>query len=250
MSLVVTRHGAVLVLRIDRPERSNALDGPTSQAIGAQLLAAETDDAIAVLVITGTGDRSFCAGADLKAFAAAEPLPPGTAPPPGVDQLTERYYAKPVIAAVNGAAVGGGFGLVLGCDLVVAAEHATFGTPEVRRGLVGVGVTSRAVLRLPPAVVLEMALTGDPITAAEAHRLGIVNRVVAAPHVVSTAIELAQRIAENPAAAVLAAKDVVYAAAELHGRFDLAALRARADHVMRSPQARAGAQAFVDRRKS
>jgi len=231
------------VLRIDRPERSNALDGPTSAALGRALLDAESDPEVRVLVITGTGERSFCAGMDLEAFASGA-LAAGGERPPGVEQLTERYYPKPVIAAVNGAAVGGGLGIVLACDLAVAAEHAVFGMPEVKRGLVGVGVSSRAALRLPPAIALELALTGDPIDAATAHRLGIVNRVVPAAELLGAALALAQQIAANRAEAVHAAKDVVYAAAEL-GRLDVPALRARAEHVMRSPAAREGARAFI-----
>lgn len=240
--------GAVRVLRIDRPERSNALDGPTSAALGRALLMAESDPAVRALVITGTGERSFCAGMDLAAFASGA-LQSGAERPPGVEQLTERFYPKPVIAAVNGAAVGGGLGIVLACDLAVAAEHALFGMPEVQRGLVGVGVSSRAALRLPPAIALELALTGDPIDAATAHRLGIVNRVVPAAEVLPTALALAQRISANRAEAVHAAKDVVYAAAEL-GRLDIPALRARAEHVMRGPGAREGARAFIEDRKT
>ena len=132
-------------------------------------------------MLTGAGDKAFCAGMDLKAFAAGEPI--GAGDGPGTTVFVERCYPKPIIAAVNGAAVAGGFGMMLGCDIIVAAEHATFGLPEVKRGLVGVGATTRASLRLPPAITLELALTGAPMDAARALHYGLVNRVVPAAEV-------------------------------------------------------------------
>ena len=152
-------------------------------------------------MLTGAGDKAFCAGMDLKAFAAGEPIGPGDGP--GTTVFVERCYPKPIVAAVNGAAVAGGFGVMLGCDIIVAAEHATFGLPEVKRGLVGVGATTRASLRLPPAVTLELALTGEPMDAARALHYGLVNRVVPAAEVLPVAIGLATQIAANAPLAVL-----------------------------------------------
>ena len=134
MPVNVSVHGTTTVVEIDRPERRNALDGPTLGGIGAAFAAAEADDAIRAVVLTGAGADAFCAGADLRATGADRSPPAGS---PSIDVFTTRCYPKPVIAAVNGAAVGGGFELVLAADLVVAAEHATFSVPEVKRGLVG-----------------------------------------------------------------------------------------------------------------
>ena len=238
----------VRVVTIDRVENANAIDPETSRALGAAFATAATDENVRVLVLTGAGERSFCASMDLRAFREAGPAVREAAPDVGVEVFTEQPYPKPIIAAVNGAAMGGGFGIALACDLIVAADHARFGTPEVQRGLVGVGVTSRVALRLPPAVVLELALTGEPIDADRAHQLGLVNRVVRAAQLQATALALATRIAANGPLAVRAAKDIATAALHLHDSFDLAALRERARHVIESHDAKEGAAAFLERR--
>jgi enoyl-CoA hydratase len=236
----------VRIVTIDRAERSNAIDPDTSLAIGEIFTAAATDDAVRVLVLTGAGDRAFCAGMDLRAFREGRAQMRSDAA--GIDIFTERAYPKPIIAAVNGAAVGGGFGIALACDILVAADHATFGIPEVQRGLVGVGVTSRASLRLPPAVVLELALTGEPMDAERAYALGVVNRVVPAVELRTTALSIAARIAANGPLAVQAAKAIVADTLHLHDAVDLSALRQRAEPVMTSDDAKEGAAAFLERR--
>ncbi len=219
MAISVSNHGAVRVVVIDRPERRNALDPETSAAFGRAVAEAAEDDDVRVLVLTGAGDRAFCSGMDLKAF---RDLPPGTAGGSGAggggfgpDAITEHVYPKPVIAAVNGAAVGGGLGLALACDLLVAAEHATFGLPEVQRGLVGTGAGARTVLRLPPAIAMELLLTGEPIDAAQALALGLVNRVVPADELMDTALALAERIAANGPLAVRLSKALAYEVRQL-----------------------------------
>ncbi len=241
----MTTHGSVRVVTIDNPQRRNALDGPTYRGIGEAFTAAEHDDAVRVVVLTGAGDLAFCSGMDLKAFAAGQGVTAEDGPGPGV--FVDRMYPKPIIAAVNGAAVGGGFGIMLGCDLVVAADHATFGLPEVRRGLVGVGATSRAALRLPPAVVLELALTGAPIDAARALHHGLVNRVVPAAELLPTAIDLAEQIAANGPLAVAAAKEIVFDARALLS-FDVPVWREKVAPVFASEDAREGATAFAEKR--
>ncbi len=159
----------------------------------------------------------------------------------------ERVYPKPIVAAVNGAAVAGGLGIMLGCDVVVAADHAVFGLPEVKRGLVGVGATSRATLRLPPAVVLELALTGAPMDATRALHHGLVNRVVSSEEVLPTAIALAEEIAANAPLAVALAKEIVYDAGRLL-HVDIAEWRERAAPIFASNDAREGATAFAEKR--
>jgi enoyl-CoA hydratase/carnithine racemase len=246
MTVHIEDTGHVRVVIIDRVERANAIDPEMSLALGATFSEAATADDVRVLVLTGAGDRAFCSGMDLRAFREGRASMPTDAV--AMDVFTEKPYPKPIIAAVNGAAVGGGFGMALACDLLVAAEHATFGLPEVQRGLVGVGATSRAALRLPPAVVLELALTGEPIDADRAFQLGLVNRVVPAHELRATALSYAQRIAANGPLAVQAAKGIVADTLHLHDGIDLPALRRRAEPVMRSEDAKEGAAAFVERR--
>ena len=246
MTIHVSSEGQVRTIRIDRPDRANAVDPPTSAALGAALSDAERDPDARCVILTGTGDRAFCAGADLRAWQESPPAP-GSGTPPGWDVLTERHYGTPVIAAVNGAAVGGGLGLVLASDLVVAAEHASFAMPEVQRGLVGAGVASRAALRLPPAITLELALTGEPIDAARAERLGIVNRVVPAPELLAAAGALAARIAANGPLAVAAVRRIVAEVRPLTV-VDMAPLRAMAATAQNSADAREGRAAFLEKR--
>jgi enoyl-CoA hydratase len=255
MAIIVEHHGAIRTVIINRPERRNSLDPQTMAEIGAAFTEAEDDDDVRVVILTATGDQAFCAGMDLRVVAAqraagesAESAEQGFAPSVGTEVFVERIYPKPIIAAVNGAAVGGGFGLVLGCDIVVAAQHATFGLPEVQRGLVGAGAGSRAALRLPPAITLELILTGQAIDAARAYELGIVNRVVPAPDVRAVALELAQRIAANGPLAVRVSKEIVYEVRHLIDGADIKALRAKAAPVMASADAREGAAAFAEKR--
>lgn len=246
MGVVVEDQEHLRIVTIDRVDRANAIDPATSRAIGGALTDAADDPEIRVVVLTGAGDRHFSAGADLRSIGEAEPA--GSVGP-GIEVLTEQLYPKPVIAAINGTCFGGGFGLALACDLLVAADHARFAIPEVRRGLVGVGVTSRVALRLPPALVLELALTGEPIDAARALHLGLVNRVVPLARLRDTALELGRTIAANGPLAVRAAKEVAHRAMHLHDNVDLAALRQLAVPVHASDDAREGRAAFAEKRQ-
>jgi crotonobetainyl-CoA hydratase len=206
----------VLLVTIDRPEARNAINGAVAAGIEAALDRAEDDDSIRVVVITGSGDKAFSAGADLKAVASS---PDGSAimtERGGFAGLVRRSFPKVLIAAVNGAALGGGLEIALACDLVVAADHATFGIPEVKRGLfAGAG----GLLRLPRVVALPVALelgvTGDSIDAERAYALGLVNRVVPADRLLDEAFELADRVAENGPVAVRETKRLMRAAASL-----------------------------------
>jgi len=188
----IRREGEILVLTIDRP-KANAIDSATSRALGEAFVGFRDDPALRVAIITGAGDRFFSAGWDLKAAAAGDPEDFG---PGGFAGLTELFdLDKPVIAAVNGFAAGGGFELALACDLVVAVETARFSLPEVRRGFVAdAGGVLRLPKRLPRALAMEMLLTGQPIDAAEAARRGLVNCVVAPGEALGAATELAERI--------------------------------------------------------
>jgi enoyl-CoA hydratase len=250
MALIVEDRDAVRVITLNRPDRRNALDPETMAELGQAFLSVEHDDAIRVIVLTGAGDRAFCSGMDLKAFQArpAHSTTAASSAPPGAEVFTERFYAKPIIAAVNGAAVGGGFGFVLACDVVVAADHAVFALPEVQRGLIGAGASSRAALRLPFAIASELALTGEPMSASRAYELGVVNRVVPGPEVLDVALRMAARIAANGPLGVRVTKEVLARVRPGVDSVVMAELRAMAAPVMKSEDAREGARAFAEKR--
>jgi enoyl-CoA hydratase/carnithine racemase len=207
------REGLVEVLTINRPEARNAINGAVSAGIGGALEELAGDDDVRVVVLTGSGDKAFSAGMDLKAFAAGE----GAAiigAPGGFGGIARRDFPKPLIAAVNGSALAGGLEIVLSCDLVVAADHASFGIPEAKRGLIAAaGGLVRLPKRLPMAVALELALTGDPIDADRAFALGLVNLVVPAADLLGEALALAGRIAECAPLSLRYSKDVMHRAA-------------------------------------
>jgi crotonobetainyl-CoA hydratase len=209
------RRGHVEILTINRPEARNAINGGVSKAMSSIMDELADDAECWVVVVTGSGDKAFSAGMDLKAFASGESGDIIGASG-GFAGLTMRDFPKPIIAAVNGSALAGGFEIMLSCDLVVAAEHATFGIPEAKRGLIaGAGGLIRMPKRLPMAVALELAMTGDPIDATRAHALGLVNKVVPADALLDEALALAERIAANAPLAVRYSKSVMKRAAEV-----------------------------------
>lgn len=203
------RRDHVLLVTLDRPEARNAVNGEVSTLLGNALHEADTDPEIRVVVITGAGERSFCAGADLKAISRGEDIFPVENRRWGFAGMMQQYVSVPVIAAVNGTALGGGCEIALACDLVVAADHAVFGLPEVRRGLIAAaGGAFRLPAQLPHRVAMEMMLTGEPITAGRALDLHLINHVVPADRLLDTALELAGTIAANAPLAVQGTKRV------------------------------------------
>lgn len=249
--VVVEKRDGVSIVRINRPHRANAMDAATAEGIGNGFLDAAADPAVRVVILTGTGEKVFCAGMDLKAFAEARAAGVDAVDEgPGkghraIEVFTRRHYPKPVIAAINGAAMGGGFELMLACDLVVAAEHARFGLPEANRGLVAGGGGTAISKRIPIAVALEMALTGEPISAARALELGLVNRVVAGDRVIDTAIELAAAMARSGPLALDATKRLLW---EAMGEPDWPRITEIIGPVFASQDAIEGATAFAERR--
>ena len=238
----------VATITIDRPERMNALNDAHYAELSAAWVRVRDDSSVRAAIITGAGDRSFTAGADLKARAA--PLAADFWLTQK-DQLLNRGLEvwKPVIAAVNGHCLGGGMTLLFATDLRVAATHATFGLPEVRRGILPAnGGTQRLLEQLPHAVAMELLLTGEPIDARRAHEVGLVNRVVPDPELRSEAGRLARRIAANAPLSVRAAKAMVHATA---GReLDEAVEEGWRlfEPVYRSEDAQEGPRAFVEKR--
>jgi enoyl-CoA hydratase len=232
--LLTHRDGHVLVATMNRPEARNALNTALKEELSATLRSADADPDVRVTVLTGAGPV-FCAGMDLKEFARGAG---GRS-----DQLAWFYregIAKPVIAALNGPALAGGFELMLACDLVVAAEEAKLGIPEVRRGLFAAGGGTTLAARMPMAVALELGLTGDPVTAARACELGLVNLVVPAGQLLAGALAMAQRIAANAPLSVAVTKKLM--------RERRWGDRAETETVFRSADAIEGATAFAERR--
>lgn len=248
MSVIETsRRDGVAVLTLNRPEARNAVNGELARAMEAALDGLEADAATNAVVLTGAGS-TFCAGADLKVVAAGRGAELAT-PRGGFGGIVTRKFPKPLIAAVNGPALAGGFEVVLACDLVVAVEHATFGLPEVTRGLfAAAGGLIRLPKRIPLALATEIALTGDPIDADRAAQLGLVNRVVPEGQVVEAACELAARIAANGPLAVRNSLAMVREAAELTEAEAWARNNALAVEVFASRDAIEGATAFAEKR--
>ncbi len=238
--------GPVATITLDRPEVRNAIDRATAEALSAALDSFEARDDLRAAVLTGSG-TVFSAGMDLKAFSTngERPVTAGR----GGFGIVERPPAKPIVAAVEGRALGGGFEIALACDLIVAAEDAEFGLPEVRRGLVAAaGGVLRLPLRVPRNVAMELVLTGAPIGASRAYELGLVNRVVPVGDAVAAAQSLAAQIAGNAPLAVQAAKLLVGAATEWPAAEAFALQRPHTDRVRSSADAAEGARAFLEKR--
>ena len=243
------RRGNTEILTINRPEARNAVNGAVSRAFASAFDELEEDDGCAVVIVTGAGDKAFSAGMDLKAFTAGEAGEIMNAKG-GFGGIAERDFSKPLIAAVNGSALAGGCEMMLACDLAVAAEHATFGIPEVKRGLMAAaGGLIRLPKRLPMAVALELALTGDPIDATRAFQLGLVNRVVPAASLLDEALALAEVIAANAPLAVRTSKRVMKTAAELPEAEGWAINDKAVPIVFGSSDAQEGPIAFAEKRK-
>ncbi|WP_369136965.1 crotonase/enoyl-CoA hydratase family protein [Modestobacter versicolor] len=233
------------VLTLNRPAARNAVDLATTTALAAALDEFEARDDVAVLVLTGAGG-TFCAGMDLKAFSRGErPSLPGR----GFAGLTEAPPAKPLIAAVEGWALAGGCELALSADLVVAARDARFGIPEVKRGLVAAGGgVLRLAKTLPYQRAMEMALTGDPLPAEEAHRFGLVNVLTEPGGALAGALDLAARITVNGPLAVRVSKHLVAGSVAWTDRAALDAQRELVGQVLASADAQEGALAFAEKR--
>lgn len=235
----------VLVVTLDRPRVRNAVDRRTAIALERAVDDAEADPTVRVLVLTGAGG-TFCSGMDLAGAHRGEvPVTDGRGPL----GLTARPPTKPTIAAVEGAALAGGFELALCADLVVAAEDATFGLPEVKRGLLAAaGGLWRASVRLPRAVALELALVGDPLPARRLHELGLVNTVVPTGEALDAALDLARRIAANAPLSVAVGKRLVDAAPTWSPEEGFERQSELAGPVVLSDDAREGVAAYAEKR--
>jgi enoyl-CoA hydratase len=242
------QRGHVEIITINRPEARNAINYETSAALADAFDVIEADDDIWAVVLTGAGDKAFCAGMDLKAFASGGGNVMGVSG--GFAGITNREFPKALIAAVNGHALAGGFEIMLACDMVVAADHATFGIPEVKRGLVaGAGGMIRLAKRISLARALELGMTGDAVDAQTAFSIGLVNRVVPGGAVLDTAVALAERVCEAAPLAVRVTKQVVKASLEVPEPEAWKIQSEAAAAVFSSPDALEGATAFAEKRR-
>ncbi|MDA2893324.1 crotonase/enoyl-CoA hydratase family protein [Mycolicibacterium sp. BiH015] len=244
--LVVTgREDGVLTMTINRPAQRNAISHDVAVQLAAALDRLDADPSLAVGVLTGAGG-TFSAGMDLKGFATGQtPMLPGR----GFGGLTQAIVRKPLIAAVEGWALGGGFEMVLSCDVIVAAENANFGFPEVKRGLIaGEGGVFRLPKRIPYHVAVTALLTGEPITAVDGKALGLVSVLTAADGALTAAQDLARRIALNAPLALALTKEVLRQTQTLD---DAEAFKCQAPGIhtlSTSEDAHEGAVAFAEKR--
>ena len=250
--VIIERAGHTSVITINRPAARNAVDADVCRLVGQAVRAGDADPDVRAFVLTGAGEASFCSGADLKAIMRGERIIPQDQEEWGFAGFVNQFTSKPTIAAVNGTALGGGTELALACDLVVAVETATFGLPEVRRGLVAAaGGAFRLVRQLPLKIALHAMLTGEPLSAADALRWGLVNQLIPAGAALPAALALADLIGSNAPLAVQASKRIAYGVAD-GVRTDETALWALTTSEMTAVAASADAQegprAFAEKR--
>jgi enoyl-CoA hydratase len=247
MSDVVLTHAedGVLTITLNRPEARNAANRALAEGVADAVDLLEADDGLRVAILTGAGG-TFCSGMDLKAFVAGE-MP--VAKNRGFAGFVEYLASKPIIAAVEGYALAGGFELAISCDLIVSARDAKFGIPEVKRGLAAAaGGLVRLPRQIPPRIAMEMALTGDFISAERAYELGLVNRVVDTGSAVDEARALAASIAANGPLAVAASKKVIALAGDWTRDTMFKNQEAITQPVFTSEDAIEGATAFAEKR--
>jgi crotonobetainyl-CoA hydratase len=245
------RRGTVLEVTIDRP-KANAIDAPTSRIMGEVFAGFRDDPALRVAILTGAGEKFFCPGWDLKAAAAGE-TPDADYGIGGFGGLQElKGLNKPVIAAVNGIAFGGGFEIALSADLILAAAHATFALPEIRSGTLADAATIKLPRRMPYHIAMELLFTGRVMDAEEGRRWGVVNEVVPADRLMARARDLAELLASGPPLVFAAIKETIRETAHLpiQQAFDLVTKRRlkTVDVLYDSEDQKEGATAFAEKR--
>jgi crotonobetainyl-CoA hydratase len=248
----VETRGAVLVVTLNRPT-ANAIDVLTSRLMGETFAEFRDDPALRVAIITGAGDKFFCAGWDLKAAAQGEAADSdyGVGGFGGLQELPDLN--KPVIAAVNGICCGGGLELALSADLILASEHATFALPEINSGTIADAATLKLPRRVPYHVAMELLLTGRWMDASEAHHWGLINEMLPKDQLIERANELADTLADGPPLVYAAIKEVLRESEELGFQRALDQITGRKipsiDRLYSSDDQLEGARAFSEKRK-
>lgn len=252
-TILVERLGRIAKFTLNRPEARNAVSSQLWREMGTALDEFALDPELWVAIITGAGDKAFCAGVDLKEVASGRFEITEEMAHWGFAGITQHFIEKPIIAAVNGFALGGGTEIALACDLIVASEKAAFGLPEVKRGLTaGAGGWLRLPRQIPIKVAMNLIFTGDSMPAAEALRWGLVNQVVPQGEVMSSAMALAEKICENAPLSVRAGKNIAYRALDVSLDFPPTAWKLKntwAKPVYESEDFKEGPKAFAEKRK-
>jgi len=251
-SVRTTRNGRILEVTLDRP-KANAIDTPTSRAMGEAFLAFRDDPELRVAIITGAGEKFFSAGWDLKGAAAGTETPDGDYGVGGFGGLQELIgLNKPVIAALNGMAVGGGFELALSADMILAAEHVRFALPEIKAGTLADAATIKLARRIPHHIAMDLLLTGRWMEVAEAKQWGLVNEVVPAARLMARAREIAQLLADGPPLVFAAIKEVMRETEGMPFFQAMAMVNRRkfptVDTLYASEDQKEGPRAFADKR--
>lgn len=247
-AVLVEHKGKVMVVTLNRPTAGNSVNPDVAYGIENALNMAEADPEVYVVILTGAGSKIFCGGMDLKhmaQFGNKGVLIEGH----GFAGFAERWFSKPIICAVNGSAMGGGTEFALACDIIIAADHAKFGLPEVKRGiLAAAGGPIRLMRSIPRAIAMEMLLTGDAITAQRALEIGMVNRVVPYEQLMDAAMEMANRIIVNAPIPVKGAKELAYKSfnMDMENAFELSAKIK--NRVYQSEDSKEGPRAFAEKR--
>jgi enoyl-CoA hydratase/carnithine racemase len=245
-AVLTERRDGVLIITLNRPEARNAVNAAVAQGIAAALDELDRDDELQVGVLAGAGGF-FCAGMDLKAFVAGERVHVDGR---GFAGITQRAARKPLIAAIEGFAVAGGLEVALSCDLLVAGRSAKIGIPEVKRSLVAAGgALLRLPNRIPYHVAMELALTGDPITAERAYDVGLLNRIADDGAALDEALALAAAIAKNGPLAIAASKRIIEEAPTWEAEEMWNRQHEISGPVFTSEDAREGAVAFSEKRE-
>lgn len=247
--ILVEKRGNIQIITMNRPKAGNSVNGPLAEQLNAALNQAERDDSVFAVILTGGGSKVFCAGADVKYMAefGADGL---KIEGHGFAGLTERLFPKPLICAINGAAMGGGFEMALACDLIVAAEHAKFALPEVKLGILAAGGGPIRVMRsIPKAMALELLMTGEPVSANRALEIGLINRVVPAEELIDAAIALAEKVIANAPLAVKGTKELAYKSVDMDIAEAFELSNKIRDRIRLSEDSKEGSLAFREKRK-
>lgn len=251
MAVDYQKEGRIATISLNRPDALNAMNAESLQELSRALIDFKDDEGVWVGIITGTGERAFCAGADIRSVLPQFKETRGQ-PWAGTPTILRGLDVwKPLIAAVNGYALGGGLEIALACDLRIASENASFGVPEVTLGLIpGWGGTQRLPRVIPRAWAAELLLTGRPIDAQQAYRIGLVNRVVPLPQLMSAAREMAELLCRPAPLAVRAAKQAMVRGTSLSLSEGLELEKTLIDFLVTTEDFDEGCQAFLERRKA
>jgi short chain enoyl-CoA hydratase (EC 4.2.1.17) len=252
-TIIYERLGSIALITLNRPEAMNAINSQLWCEMGNLLEEIENDNEIHIIVLTGSGDRAFCAGMDLKELASGKFRITDEMAKWGFAGIAKHFISKPIIAAVNGLAIGGGLEIMLACDLIVASDQSKFALPEVKRGIIAAGGGLLRIARqIPEKIAMKLVLTGDVFEAKDALQWGLVNEVVAPEKVLDTAMELANKICENAPIAVQFSKRVLYESMDTSLNFPENAWSINdlyTKKIFATEDSKEGPKAFAEKRK-